>query len=94
MSRTVRLLPAAEYDLDRLVGYLAERNPHAAKRAAATLTSAIRSLDEFAERGRVGPSKELRELVVRFGRDGFVVQYRVERTRVIVARVLHGRQDR
>jgi len=35
-----------------------------------------------------------RELLVRFGRHGYVVQYRVEGEEVLVARVFHGLEDR
>lgn len=77
-----------------MVDYLAMRSPAAALRAYDTLEAAIRSLDEFSERGRPGPEPELRELIVRFGQGAYVVQYRVDPTTVIVARIFHGREDR
>jgi plasmid stabilization system protein ParE len=94
MRRQVRLLIAAEIDLARLVEFLAGKSPRAAVRAAATLSKAIRSLDRFADRGRQGPMEGLREMVVRFGRDAYIVQYLVEAGVVTVARVFHGREDR
>jgi plasmid stabilization system protein ParE len=80
--------------LVRVVDFLAERYPAAALRAYDTLDAAIRSLDEFSERGRPGAGQDLRELIVPFGSGGYVVQYRVDRTEVIVARIFHGREDR
>ena len=94
MKRPVRLLPGAERDLSRLVAFLSEKSPQAADHAASVLASAIRSLDRFSERGRRGPAEGLRELIVPFGRDAYIVQYRVEPALVIVARIFHGRERR
>jgi plasmid stabilization system protein ParE len=35
-----------------------------------------------------------RDVAVRFGRDGFVIRYRVESDAVIIVRMFHGRQRR
>lgn len=94
MRRQVRLLPAAERDLSRLVAFLFEKSPSAATRASTVLSEAIRTLADFSERGRKGPAPGTRELVVRFGRDAYIIQYRVETALVIVARVFDSRQDR
>jgi len=94
LNRRVRLLAAAERDLSRLVDFLSQKSPRAATRAAATLSASIRTLDEFAERGRKGPVEGVRELVVRVGGDAYIVQYRVEPAVVIVARVFHRREKR
>jgi plasmid stabilization system protein ParE len=69
MRLRVRLLIAAEVDLERLADFISDKSPRAAIRAAATISKAIRSLDRFADRGRKGPMEGLREIVVRFGRD-------------------------
>jgi plasmid stabilization system protein ParE len=55
LKREVRIASAANLDLARLVDFLAVRNANAALRAADALEAAIRSLDEFSERGRPGP---------------------------------------
>jgi plasmid stabilization system protein ParE len=52
------------------------------------------SLAEHAERTRVVSDDGIRELVVRFGRDGYVVQYRVDENLVLVTRILHGKEAR
>ncbi|MDQ2861526.1 MAG: type II toxin-antitoxin system RelE/ParE family toxin [Pseudomonadota bacterium] len=76
--------------MSRLVAFLSEKSPRAADRAASVLAGAIRSLDRFSERGRRGPADGLRELIVPFGRDAYIVQYRVEPARVVVARIFPG----
>jgi plasmid stabilization system protein ParE len=94
LKRGVRLTSFANRDLLRLVDFLAEVNPAAALRAHDTLEAAIRSLDEFSERGRPGPEPGERELIVPFGSGAYVVRYRVDRAEVVVARIFHGREDR
>ncbi len=52
------------------------------------------SLREFPERGRRATQANCREFTVRFGRDGYVVQYLVQPDVVIVLRIFHGLEDR
>ena len=95
MKREVRLTSIANRDLVRVIEFLADWNPAAAAlRAHDTREAAIQSLDMFSERGRPGPELDLRELIVPFGSGAYVVQYRVEPTTVVVARIFHGREDR
>ncbi|MBP6546014.1 MAG: type II toxin-antitoxin system RelE/ParE family toxin [Phenylobacterium sp.] len=90
MRREVRLSVRARIDLERLVDFLIEKNPNAAKRARDTLVDALTSLEAFAERGRQGPRTDLRELPIRFGRAAYVIQYRVEPERVFVTHIFHS----
>jgi plasmid stabilization system protein ParE len=87
---------AATADLERLCSFLANTNPAAAGRAAATLRSAIRSLDTMPERGRPSKLSNTRELIVPFGRSSYVVRYTysVESHEVVVLRVWHGWESR
>ena len=94
MKREIRLTSAANWDLVRLVDFLADKSPKAALRAADTLEAAIASLDEFSERGRPGPEPNLRELIVPFGAGAYVIRYRVDPKTVVIARIFHGREDR
>ncbi|WP_411286324.1 type II toxin-antitoxin system RelE/ParE family toxin [Phenylobacterium sp.] len=57
----------ARIDLERLVDFLIDKNPNAARRARQTLAAALVSLEAFADRGRQGPRVDLRELPIRFG---------------------------
>jgi plasmid stabilization system protein ParE len=85
--------PRAQRDFDDLIDWLAERSPSAARRAARQLLAAIDRLLDFpqsapdAGRGR-------REAIVRFGREGFVVRYRISGQTIIVQRVYQGLQQR
>jgi plasmid stabilization system protein ParE len=73
----VRLIVSKEAaaDLVRLRDFLMDRNPVAAQRAAAAIANAIRSLGIYPERGRLSAVADARELVVPFGRSGYVVRY-------------------
>ena len=81
-------------DLRRLVDFLAEKNPRAANAAFDALSDALLSLQTLPERGRKAHDPEHRELHVNFGRDGYVVQYRVGADEVVVARIFHARERR
>jgi plasmid stabilization system protein ParE len=87
---------AAAGDLARLYAFLATRNKRAADRAVAVLSSAIRSLDSFPERGRLSGTPNVRELIVPFGRSGYVLRYayRQQSGEVVVLRLWHGREAR
>jgi plasmid stabilization system protein ParE len=94
LSRRVTILPLARADRIRLEAFLQTKSPSAAHRAAQAIAHAIRTLDEHAERGRPVSDRGLRELNVRFGRDGYVIQHAVTDWEVLVARVFHAREDR
>ncbi|WP_332764712.1 type II toxin-antitoxin system RelE/ParE family toxin [Phenylobacterium sp.] len=88
------VLGRARRDLARLEEFLARKSPGAANRAAATISDAVLSLAELAERGHLDPEGRFREIAVRFGRDGYVIQYAIEPQRVLVARIFHALEDR
>jgi plasmid stabilization system protein ParE len=92
VSREVRLTRLARADLNRLVAFLSQCSPDAAMRAGVVIDQALRFLADQPDRGRPGGHPDLRELPIRFGRDGYIVRYRVEPGRVIVARIWHSRE--
>ena len=94
MTRSVIVLEAAWEDFGRLLDFLAPKSPAAASRARAALQKAISSLDELAERGRPTKTRGVRELVVPFGSAAYVITYRLEGERVVVARLHHSREAR
>ena len=94
MKRRILILPAAEADLDRLRDWLIERSPQAAVQAADAIIDTIHTLAQFAERGRLTSDPLFRELLVDFGRDGYVVRYRIRDSVVVVVRIFHGRERR
>ena len=83
MKYRVRLLPPARSDLIRVSNFLADVAPAAALYAADVLDKALRTLEHFPERT---PKNGLggRDMVVRFGRAGYVIRYRIKRAEVIV----------
>ena len=75
------------------IDWLARLSPSAAADADAAIRHGLKSLEVFPAAGRA-TNQEERKWVVPFGRDGFIVIYRIEGDRVVIGRLLHGRQDR
>jgi plasmid stabilization system protein ParE len=85
--------PRAQREFDNHIDWLAERSPSAARRAALQLLNAIDRLLDFPESAPdIGRGR--REAVVPFGRDGFVLRYRISGQAVIIQRIYHGLQQR
>jgi plasmid stabilization system protein ParE len=85
--------PRAQRGFDDLVDWLAEHSPVAARRATARILTAIERLLDFPQSApEIGRGR--REAVVRFGRDGFVVRYRIVGEAVVVQRIYQGLQRR
>jgi plasmid stabilization system protein ParE len=80
-------------DVRRLKDFLTGKSRRAADNAVDAIDTALEGLRDFPEQGRPGRGG-LRELVIRFGRDGYVAQYRVTADEVIVLRIHHGRERR
>jgi plasmid stabilization system protein ParE len=87
---------AALADFARLHDFLAARNPDAARRAIDALIRAVQSLDTSPERGRPAGTPRIRELIVPFGRYGYVLRYSYSASadEVVVLRLWHGREAR
>ena len=90
---TVLLSAGAEADLRDLIDWLAEQSPDVARNGATRIFSALDRLDTFSLLGRE-TGRDTRDLVIRFGRDGFVARYRIVADGVVVERVFHGLQER
>lgn len=87
----------AEADLTRLDTFLRLKNPPAADRLLATLSSAFDRLSLSPQAGRPSlarPGTDLRERIVRFGQSAYVILYRVEPASILIIRVFHAREDR
>ena len=87
---------SAMADLAQLHAFLDDKNPAAANRVATTLVEAVESLDIFPERGRPSGAQNVRELIVPFGRAGYVLRYAFRRQadEVVVLRIFHSREAR
>ena len=83
----VRWSVDAADDLERICDYIAQSNPHSARRIARTIVDGIASLHTFPNRGRPGRVEGTREVV--FAPLPFVAVYEV-RDEVYVLRILHG----
>jgi plasmid stabilization system protein ParE len=88
--------PAAAADLERLHAFLADKNPTAALRAVTALLAAVESLHQFPERGRPTGVNNVRELIVSFGRFGYVLRYAYSAAtdEAVILRIWHGREMR
>ena len=62
-------------------------------RAADQIDAMVAQLADFPESAPVIDGRH-REATVNFGRDGFVLRYRVDPHAVTIVRVFHGRQAR
>lgn len=93
MIYRVELAPQAERDLVRLVDFLAEHSETTARRAGDAIKLGLRSLARMPARAR-RISDDLHEFDIRFGKSGYVVQFRVKHDAVVVARIFHMREDR
>ena len=96
MSYEVRLAPAAADDLQRLVEFLADNDLKAAERARLAIGEALKllSLFPFSCRKASAENPFLREMVITFGRDGYVALFEIEEANVVtVLSVRHQRED-
>lgn len=93
MRHRITVTPEARADLFRLNAFLANQSPRAARRAMNTIDAGLRSLQRMPARAR-RISDHLHEFDIRFGQGGYVIQFRIDRGVVIVARIFHMREDR
>ncbi len=96
MSYEVRFAFAAADDLQRLVEFLADNDLKAAERARLAIGEALKllSLFPFSCRKASAENPFLREMVITFGRDGYVALFEIEEANVVtVLSVRHQRED-
>ena len=86
-----RLASPAQRDIDDIWDYIAQDNPSAAARFTASLKEQFSIL---AHQPRIGRScDELRPNLYRFPVGNYVIFYRIGRSHIEIARVLHGARD-
>ena len=90
----LKWLPEALQDLERLILFLAEKNPTASQRAAKTILDATKQLVAHTKIGK--PMDDARrEWFAPFGAGAYVLRYRIDADgNPIVIRVWHSREDR
>lgn len=92
--KPVQISPRAYGDIRRLEQWLAARAPAAAAKVGPILFAAMKSLETFPERGLQAAGFRGRELLAHFGGQAYVIRYRVEADRIIIATVHHSLEHR
>ena len=91
----ILLSPDGVEDIDRLRGFLDRNSPDAARRALASIWTAIERLQEFPELGMPTADADMRQIVIRFGASGYIVRYAsLPDETILVTRIWHGREAR
>lgn len=88
------LTSGAERDVLRLYDFLEPKDPHAARDAIRTIRKGARLLEDHPKIGKRIENTEYRELIVPFGRNAYILSYRIEKETVLVTRIWHSREDR
>lgn len=81
-------------DLTRLAAFLGSKSRRASIEAVDQIWQGIESLHQFPLRTPIVLQPDIHQLVVRFGRDGYVVRYRVRQAEVVIMRIYHGKEQR
>jgi plasmid stabilization system protein ParE len=97
VSFAVRFASAAEADLQELFGFLGDTDLGAAERALEAISKALQVLETFpfsCRKAEDGGDSTLRELLIPFGRAGYVALFRITDARTVtVLAVRHQRED-
>ena len=94
--RQLRFTPGARADLERLYSFLADQDLSAARRALEAIEQGLAVIQQFPFACRkADPSNPfLREMLISFGRAGYVALYEIEgEDLVTVLAVRHQRED-
>jgi plasmid stabilization system protein ParE len=85
----VRWLPRALKDLERLYGFIHEKNPNAAIKALAFIKQSAITLETFPEIGaQCHQDRAFRDLFAPFDHGAYVLRYRIDKNQdVIITRV-------
>lgn len=96
MSKRIVLSEAAYYDIDSMFAYISQDSKQAAVKLRLRIYEGIKKLADFPEMGPVIPEEDApgaqrgyRRIVV----NPYTVFYRVLEDRIVIARVLHGREN-
>jgi plasmid stabilization system protein ParE len=83
-------------DIDRVRNFLEVRHPQAAVRAMRAIWTALERVENTPQIGQPTKDRSIRQIVVRFGRHGYVVRYKVlsPDDTIFVTRIWHGRESR
>ncbi len=91
----IQWLPEAFEDLKRLYNFCKSIDSKAAKKIINLIITEAENLVKFPEKGRPWEDDfHFRELIVKFGRRGYVIRYRFEKNIIYIIRVWHMLEDR
>ena len=92
----VTLSSNALRNLDRLLIFLKPKNPAATRRAAQAIKKTLKLLEDNPEMGRVieDMPEDYREVVIDFGKDGYLARYRFDADEdvVVILAIRHQRE--
>ena len=93
---SLRFSPTALRDLDRLRAFLGAKHRTVARRALQKILTSLKHLEDNPAMGRqvADRSDKYRELVIPFGRGGYIAAYRYNDAVLVVLGVWHQREDR
>jgi plasmid stabilization system protein ParE len=92
MARVLVWSPEAVEDIDAIAAYIERDSPWYARAVASKIVETAESIPEYPELGRIVPEIDdpaIRERLLHRYR----VIYRLDEARVLIAAVIHGRQD-
>lgn len=93
MRRKLVYSQRADADLARLELFIATQSKREAARAIARILRGLQNLQRFPELGTdIGES--FRQLVLRYGRNGYVIRYRVLNDSILITRIWHSKEAR
>ena len=86
--------PEALEDVQRLYNFLVEKNPDAARRAAAAIRSGMQIVADHPDVGRPADNMdpEFREWPISFGASGYVALYHLHQDVALVVAVRHQKE--
>lgn len=96
MSFRVRYTKAAKVDLQRLYGFLLDRDLEAARRAREAIGKSVEFLREFPFTCRKATPDNpfLREIVIPFGTGGYVALFEIEDSETVtILAIRHQREE-
>ncbi|MBS3885738.1 MAG: type II toxin-antitoxin system RelE/ParE family toxin [Dethiobacter sp.] len=96
MYKKILLSEAAYYDMDSVFSYVSQDNKKAAEMLRSRLYKAITQLADFPEKGAVLPEEDApgaERGYRRIVQNPYIIFYRVLDDKIVIARVLHGRQN-
>ena len=91
----LRWSPLALRDLQRVHGFLKTESPKTAIEALTKIKKSGQNLPFFPNIGvQIGNDADFRQLTVAFGKQAYILHYRIHHTSIVVLRVWHSKENR